>query len=445
MEEHMNIQNLTEGDINTSDIRRNWQETELSYQTKEQLKEDETYFLTQALSTPCLDMVSKVEGVYIITESGKKVFDFHGNSLHQLGYQHPNLINALHSQIEQLSFSPRRFANKSATSCAKRLCELMPSMDYKVLFTSSGAVSNEIALKLVRYTTGKHKILAAKDSFHGATFMTIAAGGTEHFRKGLEPLPDYCLHFPHYSSYQGNDPTGENALRIMEEYCKQGDIGALLLEPVRCTDVQIPPISYLKKIREICDQYDVALIFDEIPTAFGRTGKMFSFENFGVIPDILTLGKGMGGSLFPFSAVIAHKKFDLCQDTSMGHFTHEKNPLASAVTLALIDTLEQDNLLLRANTIGRYMKERISNFNSPLIGDIRQIGALVGIELVLDLVSKEKAITQAEEILYHSLSNGLSFKVSAENVLTLAPPLIISDEELSQAMDILELAFRLYK
>lgn len=431
-----------EGDVNNSDQRGLWQELHLSRAAQASIQEDQQFFLHQALSTPCLNTVKAVDGIFLIDEDGRRIMDFHGNSVHQLGYNHPALLDALKKQLESLSFSPRRYANETATACAKKLCQLMPSDDYKVLFTTSGAASNETALKLVRRATGKYKVLAAQDSFHGATLYTISVGGTAHFRDGLGPLAEGCLHYPHYSSYQGEDPNGEAALAYLEEQCKTGEIGAIMAEPVRCTDVQIPPISYWKKIRELCDRYDISLIFDEIPTAFGRTGTMFAFESFGVTPDILTLGKGLGGGLIPFSAVIAHKKFDVCHDTSMGHFTHEKNPLGSAVALALIEEIQSQNLLVRAVEIGARMKKWALELKekNALIGDVRQIGALVAIELVKDHRTKEKAEQEAERVLYDCLSLGLSFKISQGNVITLAPPLIITDEELGNAMDILESA-----
>ncbi len=431
------VMKTTEGDTNNSFLREEWQEKNLSESTKKALKEDEKYFIKQALSPPCLNTVTKSEGVYITDDEGRKIIDFHGNSVHQLGYNHKNLTTALINQIQELSFSPRRYSNEKATLCAKKLVRLMPSEDYKVLFTTSGAVSNETALKLARIYTGKHKILSATDSFHGATFLTISAGGTNHFKKGLEPLLDYCIQFPNFTN---DENTNLQTLAKIDDLCKKGDVSAILLEPIRCTDVNIPKKEYLQRIRHICDENDVVLIFDEIPTAFGRTGKMFSFENFDVIPDIVTIGKGMGGSLVPFSAVIAHKKFDICEETSMGHFTFEKNPLGSAVTLALIETLESENLLERANCIGKFLKGSILNFESDLIYEVRQIGALVGVELRYE--NGEKAHKEAEEILYKALENGLSFKVSSENVLTLSPPLIISNEELYEAVEILKKAFK---
>ncbi|MFI3227107.1 MAG: aspartate aminotransferase family protein [Clostridia bacterium] len=428
----------TEGDVNQSKFRADFQKNNLSSEVLQDLACDDKYFINQALSTPCLNTAQGVDGIYIIDGNGRKIIDWHGNSVHQLGYNHPKLVKAMQNQLKTLSFSPRRYANDTATACAKKLCELMPNEDFKVLFTTSGAVSNETALKLVRKATGKHKVLSAHDSFHGATLYTISVGGTSHFRDGLEPLVDGCVHFPHYASYNSVDPDGKIALEFIENECKKGDVGAIIIEPVRCTDVQIPPKSYFVSLREICDTYDVALIFDEIPTAFGRTGTMYSFENFGVTPDILTLGKGLGGSLIPFSAVVAHKKFDVCGDTSMGHFTHEKNPLGSAVALALIKEIEDSELLNRACELGEYIKSRVLNINTNLVADIRQIGALVGVEL---MKNGEKAEVEAEFILYNCLENGLSFKISQGNVLTLSPALISTDEQMKNAMNILENAF----
>ncbi len=430
------IAKTAEGDTNISLFRESWQADNLSENTKNDLKEDEKYFIKQALSTPCLNTVVACEGIYITDKDGHKIIDFHGNSVHQLGYNHKKLVNALTSQISELSFSPRRYSNDKATECAKKLISLMPNDDFKVLFTTSGAVSNETALKLARVYTKKKMILSATDSFHGATFLTISAGGTEHFKKGLEPLLDYCMQFPHFSK---DEDENERTLNYIEYMCKTEDVGAILIEPIRCTDVNIPKKKHLQKIRQICDENNVVLIFDEIPTAFGRCGTMFSFENFGVVPDILTLGKGLGGSLIPFSAVVAHNKFDICEKTSMGHFTFEKNPLASAVTLALIDTIEKENLLKRANQIGETLKEGILSFKNELISEIRQIGALIGVEL--SYKDGSKAHIEAEKILYKSLEYGLSFKVSSENVLTLSPPLIISDDELKMSLNILKKAF----
>jgi len=440
----------TEGDVNVSDLRTAWQSRFIDEATKEMLDEDSEFFIHQALSSPCMNMVTRVDGIYLYDNAGRKYMDFHGNSVHQLGYNHPYLIEAMKKQLDELSFSPRRYANVTATRLAKKLCSMMDSK-YRVLFSPGGAESIGIALKIVRKVTGKYKTISLWDSFHGATLDAISVGGEGHFRTGIGPLLSGCEHVMPYNSYRGLfSEYPDNAMKCAEyiEYvCHcEGDIGAILLEPIRCTDVQIPPLEYYQKIREICDRYDIALIFDEIPTAFGRTGKMFAFQNYGIEPDILVLGKGLGGSLFPISAVLAKEKYNVCGDISLGHYTHEKSPLGCAVGYALIEYIEQNDVLGHVAKLNQLVEKRLAGFKDKFegVGDTRLIGALFGIELVKDRKTKEKDLDNAERVLYDCLENGLSFKVSQGNVLTLAPPLIISEEELKKAMDIVEAALEKY-
>lgn len=436
----------TEGDINLTSERSKWQEKFLSQDTINVLEEDSDVFIHQALSSPCLDCVTGVDGIYLYTKDGRKIMDFHGNSVHQLGYNHPYLINALEKQLRTLSFSPRRFTNEKAIALAQKLSALNGG-GKKVLFTPSGSSSIGLALKMVRYTKKKFKTISLWDSFHGANLDAISVGGESHFRKNIGPLLPGTEHIMPYNSYRC--PFGDckacnfKCLDYLEYICRcEGDIGAIIMEPVRCTDVQIPPKEYYKRIRRICDDYDIALIFDEIPTAFGRTGKMFVYQHYDIEPDILVVGKGLGGALYPISAVIAKESFDVCEEISLGHYTHEKSPLGAAVGLALIEYIEKANLLEKVEEIGNYMTQRLQKMQERFacIGDVRSIGALLAVELVKDRESKEKDVMLAERILYRCLEYGLSFKVSQGNVLTLAPPLIISQEELTRAMDILEKA-----
>jgi len=435
----------TEGDINLTEERGNWQGNFLSEKSKALLEEDSRCFIHQSLSTPCLNPIKGVEGIYIIDEDGRKFMDFHGNSVHQLGYNHPYLLEAMSRQIEELSFSPRRYSNQAATALAKKLIQLMPVDGYKVLFTPGGASSIGVALKIVRRAKGRHKIISLWDSFHGANLDAISVGGEAHFRSGIGPLLSGCEHVMPYNSYRcpfGDcEICGLKCIDYIEYVCKcEGDIGGILMEPIRCTDVQIPPEEYYRRLREVCNKYDIALIFDEIPTAFGRTGKMFAFQNYGIEPDILVIGKGLGGSLFPFSAVVAKGEFDVCQDISLGHYTHEKSPIGAAIGLALIEYIETFDVLNHVAKLNGIMKERTEKMKEKFqaIGDVRLVGALLGIELVKDRVTREKAIEEAEKILYYCLENGVSFKISQGCVLTLAPPLIIKEAELEQALDVVE-------
>lgn len=445
------IVSKTEGDVNLTEERARWQKTFISEESQKLLEEDGKYFLHQALSTPCLDAIAGVDGIYIIDEDGRKFMDFHGNSVHQLGYNNPYLVDAMKKQLSQLSFSPRRYSNRTETALAKKLTSLMPGEGWRVLFTTSGASSNSIALKIARKVTGKHKTISLWDAFHGANLDTISIGGEAHFRSGIGPLLPGCEHVMPYNSYRcpfGDcKECGLKCIDYIEYVCRcEGDIGAIIMEPVRCTDVQIPPAEYYRRLRKLCDDFGIVLIFDEIPTAFGRTGKMFAFQNYDIEPDILVVGKGLGGSLYPVSAVIARPEYNICGDISLGHYTHEKSPLGCAVGLALIEYIEKEDILGHVMELSALMKRRAEDMKKKYeaVGDVRLIGALLGIELVKSRKTREKAVDEAEKILYECLENGLSFKISQGNVLTLAPPLIITEEELDHAMDIVENAIRKY-
>lgn len=445
------IVSKTEGDVNLTEERARWQKTFISEESQKLLEEDGKYFLHQALSTPCLDAIAGVDGIYIIDEDGRKFMDFHGNSVHQLGYNNPYLVDAMKKQLSQLSFSPRRYSNRTATALAKKLTSLMPGEGWRVLFTTSGASSNSIALKIARKVTGKHKTISLWDAFHGANLDTISIGGEAHFRSGIGPLLPGCEHVMPYNSYRcpfGDcKECGLKCIDYIEYVCRcEGDIGAIIMEPVRCTDVQIPPAEYYRRLRKLCDDFGIVLIFDEIPTAFGRAGKMFAFQNYDIEPDILVVGKGLGGSLYPVSAVIARPEYNICGDISLGHYTHEKSPLGCAVGLALIEYIEKEDILGHVMELSALMKRRAEDMKKKYeaVGDVRLIGALLGIELVKSRKTREKAVDEAEKILYECLENGLSFKISQGNVLTLAPPLIITEEELDHAMDIVENAIRKY-
>ena len=181
------------------------------------------------------------------------------------------------------------------------------------------------------------------------------------------------------------------------------------------------------------------LILDEIPIAFGRTGKMFAFEHYDIEPDIVCLGKGLGAGIIPFAAMVTKDEYNIATDISLGHYTHEKSPLGCAAALAMIEFIEKENLLSKVREDEIFVREELNKLKVAydIIGDVRGIGLLWGIELVKDRNTKEKAIEEAEIILYECLKNGLSFKISQGNVLQLCPPLIISHVQLKEAIDII--------
>ena len=424
----MSLEN-TEGDFNSTPLRHMWQDQYIDTTVRETLARDDKFFLHQSLSTPCLTEIVKCEGSYLIDASGRKYLDFHGNSLHQIGYSHPKVIDAIKLQLDELSFCPRRFTNKPAIELAEKLSEFAPGDLNKVLFAPGGTSAVGMAMKLARYATGRHKTISMWGTFHGASLDAISIGGEALFRDDLGPLLPGCFHVP----WPKKTADADEIEKIME---KEGDIGAIISEPMRCTTVEKPENGYWLRLRELCDRYGALLILDEIPLAFGRTGKMFCCEHSGVIPDILVVGKGLGGGVFPMASIIAKNNLDIAQMKALGHYTHEKSPVGAAAALAMFDVIESEKLIDRSASLGRKTKMELEGLfsNLSIVKEIRGLGLALAIEMIRPDIS--------ECILYECLSNGLSFKVSNGNVLTLTPPLTITDQEMDEAVFIIKRAFQ---
>ena len=439
---------LTEGDINFTEERLKWNQKISDQLTRQILADDARYFLHQSMSTPCLDVLESCKGSGMQTISGKCLLDFHGNNVHQLGYGNDYIINQITEQLKSLPFSPRRYTNQPAIKLAKKLADLLPGNLNRSLFAPGGTSVIGMALKLARVVTGKYKVVSLWDSFHGASLDAISVGGEAIFRRQMEPLLPGVMHIPPPTTFRGVfGNTEEDQLKYANylEYVieKDGEVGAFLAETIRNTDVQIPSKAYWKRVREICTRHGVLLILDEIPIALGRTGKMFAFENFSIEPDIICLGKGLGGGIIPFAAMVARDSYNVAQDISLGHYTHEKSPVGSVAALATINYIEKENLLEKVVADGLWMKNELNLLKEqfPIIGDIRGLGLLWGIELVKDRETREKANKAAEQIMYDCMAHGLSFKVSQGNVLQLSPALTISRDDLQKAISILSHAF----
>ncbi len=441
----INPEQVVEGDINLTQARKQWLLENIDEQTRSLLEKDAKYFIHQAMSTPCLDVLSSCSGPYIESITGKRYLDFHGNNVHQIGFSHPRLIEKLTEQLQKLTFSTRRFTNESVINFAEKLISLTPEGLNKVLLTPNGSSSIGIALKLARAVTKKYKVISFWDSFHGASLDAISVGGEAVFREYMGPLMPGTIRIPPPITYRGIYENNENKALEYLEYVlsKDPEIGAFLAETIRNTDVQIPSKRFWQQARELCDKYGVLLILDEIPIALGRTGKMFAFEHFDIEPDILCLGKGLGGGIIPQAAVVTRAEYDRFEEISLGHYTHEKSPMGAIAGLTVLEIIEEEKLLVKAQRGEVYLRKALGKLQQKfsLIGDIRGIGLLFGIELVNDRITKEKALAEAEEIMYACLQSGLSFKVSKGNVLQLSPSLTISREELNEACQILKEAF----
>ena len=434
----------SEGDLNVSSQRAAWSEEQIDPVTRDWLEQDAKYFLHQALSTPCLNVLQGCEGSYIEDLQGRRLLDFHGNNVHQVGFGNPCVIEAIVSQLKQLSFCPRRYTNIPAIKLAKKLSELAPGNLNKVLLAPGGTSAIGMALKLARAATGRFKTISMWDSFHGASLDAISVGGEAIFRSGIGPLLPGCEHVPPPDAAHCLwDCKGTCSLKCADyiEYVleKEGDVAAVIAETVRCTPF-IPPVDYWKKVRAACDKHGALLILDEIPTCLGRTGKMFVCEHYDVVPDILVIGKGLGGGIFPLAALIARDDLNVMGDKALGHYTHEKNPVAASAALATIEYIEEESLLKNAVAVGNYAlkRMRVMMATHKLIGDVRGLGLLMGMELVKNRRTMERAGDQAEQVMYGALRRGLSFKLTMGNIITLTPPLTITRQEMKRAMDILD-------
>jgi len=443
----------TEGEANTSSARADWAAREDHAATKRLLARDSEAFLHQSLSSPCVATIARAEGIWIEDTAGRRYMDFHGNSVHHIGYGHPRLVAAITAQLNDLPFSPRRFTNGVSVELAERLGQLAPDDLNKVLFTTGGSDANEVALKIARAATGRFKTLSFWDAFHGAGFGAASVGGEATFRSyiagpmmpGAEHVaPFHCYHCAY--GHPGPDSCGLACAKMVDYVLgREGDVAAVIAEPMRAVPVAPPP-GYWKAVHDACHRHGALLIMDEIPTGLGKTGRFFAFEHDDIVPDIVTLGKALGGGVLPIAAVIARNELDVCGDFAIGHYTHEKNPVTARAALTTLDIIDDENLVERSADLGRKAMERLQNAigDHPIVGDIRGRGLMFGVEIVKDRGTRDPDNRTAEKIYYACLEQGLSFKISAGSVLTLSPPLTIAQEDLDRALGIVEAAIRDY-
>jgi len=439
----------SEGESNQSAARRAWAAKHPDRATRDLLARDADAFMHQSLSSPCVSTIARAEGIWIEDTAGRRYMDFHGNSVHHIGYGHPRLIAAIKDQLDQLPFAPRRFTNEPAVQLAEKLGQIAPGDLSKVLVTTGGSDAVEVALKIARAATGRFKTISFWDAFHGAGFGAASVGGEATFRSHIAgPLMTGAEHVAPFNCYRcpynhaGPDVCGLACAGMIDYVLgRETDVAAVIAEPMRAVPV-VPPPGFWKQVREACNRHGALLIMDEIPTGLGKTGRMFAFEHDDVIPDIVILGKALGGGVLPIAAVIARRELDVCGDFAIGHYTHEKNPVTARAALTTLQIIEDEGLVQRSAELGAHALNRLHAFapRIPFVGDIRGRGLMLGVEIVEDRATKTAAPDRAERIYYRSLAAGLSFKISAGCVLTLSPPLTIAKTDLDRALHIVEQA-----
>ena len=400
----------SEGDINSTPRRAAWQHDHLDAPTRALLARDSDAFLHQSVSTPCLNAIERAEGLWITDTAGRRYMDFHGNNVHHVGYAHPHVVAAIKAQLDTLSFAPRRYACDRSVELAEALgaqFQRLSGHAGRVLFTTGGSDAVEVAIKLARAATGRFKTLSFWDSFHGAGFGASSVGGESLFRGGrvgpLLPGTEHVAPFGCYRCAYGHpvDDAGQPDLERCRLACagmvryvleREGDVAAVVAEPARAVPY-VPPPGYWQAVQEACRAHGTLLIFDEIPTGLGKTGRFFAAEHDGAKPDIVVLGKALGGGILPIAACVAREDLNVAGPWAYGHYTHEKNPVTAAAALATLEVIEREGLVEQAARVGAHALERLHALKDRhrLIGDVRGRGLLLGLELVTDRARKTPA------------------------------------------------------
>ncbi len=398
--------------------------------------------------------VVKGEGIYFWDDKGNRYTDMSSQLVNMnLGFGNKAIGDAIKEQVDQYCFVSPSYGAESRAKLAKKIIELMPDNMGKVFFTNAGADANENAVKMARMFTGKNKIFSRYRSYHGSSFGAGNLTG-EPRRYPLEPgIPGFVKFFDPYIYREAVDFESEEAattyyLKKLEEqiqYEGQSSIAAIVMETITGSNgVIIPPKGYMPGVRALCDKYGILMICDEVMTGWGRTGKLFGFENFDVKPDIVTFAKGVTCGYVPLGGCVVSKEIAAYFDDhllSCG-LTYSGHPLACAAGVACINYYEEANVLENVGAAGTVLGEKLEAMKEahPSVGDVRYIGLFSAVELVRDKDTKEPLVPYGKdpEGIMGKIIGKLKAKgfmtYSHENMILIAPPLIITKEQLIEEL-----------
>jgi taurine--2-oxoglutarate transaminase len=406
--------------------------------------------------------IARAEGVYFYDTDGKRYLDFNSMVMCvNIGHGNQHVIDAIVQQARELPFAGPKMATKPRALLGKKLAEILPEGMTKYLYTLGGAESNENAIKLARAYTGRHKILTRYRSYHGATFGAASLTGDPR-RTPWEPsvMPG-VVHFldpyAYRSTFHRTNPDiseedlSKDYLNHLEEiiqYENPGTIAGILIESVTGTNgIIIPPNGYMQGVRKLCDKYDIVMITDEVMSGFGRTGKWFAVNHWDVVPDIMTMAKGLTSGYAPLGAVAMTQKIsDTFNDKPfVGGLTYNGHPLSLAAAIANIEVMQSEHLVEKAAQTGQVLHDMLDELKDrhPSIGDVRSIGLFGVIELVKDRKTKEpmapfnSTSPEMTKLAQYFSKNGLFIYTHWHTVLII-PPLIISEEQLAEGMSIID-------
>jgi len=418
-----------------------------------QLLEEKARYVPRAITVHLPAVVERAEGAILVDVDGNRFVDLAGGiGCMNVGHSHPKVIQAVIDQVQRFThtdFSVVPYA--PYIELARRLSALAPGPTPKqAVFFNSGAEAVENAVKIARAYTRRPAILVFEGAFHGRTYMAMTmTSKVVPYKLNFGPfVPEvYRLPYPYpYRCPQGPERCTQYVLDSLERafvtMVHPEQVAAVVIEPVLGEGgFVVPPKDFFPALREICDRHGILLVVDEVQTGFGRTGRFFAIEHFGVEPDLITVAKSIAAGL-PLSGVIGKREIlEALPENALGG-TFVGNPVSCAAALAVLDVIEEEGLLRRAEVIGRLLWERFDQMarRSPLIGEVRGLGAMVGIELVKDRASKAPAAQETRWIIQKAMERGVLLVKAGiyDNVIRILSPLVITDSQLEEALDILE-------
>lgn len=350
------------------------------------------------------------EGPYLYDTEGKKYLDLvAGIAVNALGYAHPEWVAAVQAQVARMTHTSNLYYVKEQAELAQRISEIAPGNLDRALFVNSGAEANEGAMKLAVRYTGKHKVVSALNGFHGRTAASLGATGQTKYQVTFEPLISNAFSYYDYGDV-------ESVKSVVSK-----DTAALLVEPVQGEGgVTTASKEFFKAVRDICTDYGTLMVVDEVQTGMGRTGKWFGIEHFDVVPDIITMAKGLGGGT-PIGALVSTDEISKVMTPGSHGTTFGGNPMVCTAGKAVIDIMKKEKLVENAASVGKRWMDDLKSVGSSKIKEVRGYGLIIGIEM--------DSPETAKKVQTHCRDNGVLVNVCHGNVVRLIPPLIINDSE----------------
>jgi len=408
-------------------------------------------YVANAIGIHLPAVVQRAEGALLTDVDGNTFLDLSGGvGCLNVGHSHPKVVAAIIDQARRFTHTDFSVAPyESYIRLCQRLCRLAPGpRPKKAILFNSGTEAVENAVKIARAATGRAGLVAFQGAFHGRTYMSLSlTSKVEPYKKNFGPFMPEVYRVPFPDPYRGAEPDQTRMVMrhfddLFTTHVQADRVAAIVVEPVLGEGgFVVPPMNFFKELRALADRHGILLIVDEIQTGIGRTGRMFAVEHFGIEADLMTVAKSIAVGL-PISAVVGVRDvIDQLPESSLGG-TYVGNPVACAAALAVLDIMEEERLVSRAAVLGERMLGRFRHLQarSPLIGDVRGLGAMVAMELVRDRATKEPAARETAEVIRRAMTRGVLLLRAGiySNVIRILTPLVISDAQLDQALGVLE-------